>query len=141
MRLTNAEKRRAVTVALNDPEWSLWSNVKIAKQCGVSDPFVMSVRASLLTVRGDEPDRRTYVTRHGTVATMDVSRIGRGVYGQKRMALRSGWTTGPWLRRRGCGWVATNYSEACTAEEAKRTSHFCSQIGETPALRDHRGGP
>lgn len=72
MRLTNSEKRRAVTVALNDPEWSLWSNMEIARRCGVGETLVRSLRAER-----SEDGPRTYLTRHGTVATMDVSRIGR----------------------------------------------------------------
>ncbi len=76
LRRTNSDKRRAVTRLLEDEEWRVWSNVEIAKRCGVSDEFVRRVRSSLPTV-GSEPEPRTFTTRHGTVARMDTARIGR----------------------------------------------------------------
>lgn len=75
LRRSNADKRRAVTVLLNDSEWAQWSNKKIADQCGVSHPFVGEIRSSLVTVTSE--NRRTYTTKHGTTATMDTSGIGR----------------------------------------------------------------
>ena len=50
IRRTNADKRMAVSLLLQDPEWSTWSNREIARRCGVSDPFVMKVRDEVLTV-------------------------------------------------------------------------------------------
>jgi hypothetical protein len=44
---SNADKRKAVTTALADAEWSTWSDREIAKLCGVSHPSVAAVRASL----------------------------------------------------------------------------------------------
>src|SRR5574337_197364 len=44
LRRTNEDKRRAVETLLNDAEWSLWSDREIAKQCGVTHPFVAAVR-------------------------------------------------------------------------------------------------
>lgn len=41
---TNADKRKAVTTMLADPEWSAWSDRKIAEAVGVSVPFVGSIR-------------------------------------------------------------------------------------------------
>jgi hypothetical protein len=46
-RRTNEDKRRAVTRALKDPVWGSYSNRRVADMCGVSDPFVMKVRAEL----------------------------------------------------------------------------------------------
>jgi hypothetical protein len=74
LRRTNEDKRRAVVTLLNDEEWSGWSNREIARKCGVSDPFVMQIRSSLLTV-SSEP--RTFTTKHGTVATMNTANIGK----------------------------------------------------------------
>ena len=47
LRRTQDDKRKAVTTTLTDPEWSLWSNHKIAEVCLVSHKFVASVRDSL----------------------------------------------------------------------------------------------
>jgi hypothetical protein len=41
---TNADKRRAVQMMLDDPEWTTWTDRDIAKQCGVSQPFVSGLR-------------------------------------------------------------------------------------------------
>jgi hypothetical protein len=46
---TDADKRRAVQRLLDDPEWSTWSNVAIAKAAAVSAPFVLSLRKSMET--------------------------------------------------------------------------------------------
>lgn len=44
LRRTNADKRKAVLTILGDPEWSQWSDRKIAEACGVGHPFVAAVR-------------------------------------------------------------------------------------------------
>lgn len=74
LRRTNADKRRAVQMLLDDPECVQWSDNAIAKACGVSQPFVASVRAAIfkpledgLTTPAENaaPATRT-VTRNGT---------------------------------------------------------------------------
>lgn len=78
LRRTNADKRRAVTMLLQDDEWVQWSDSAIARQCGVSQPFVASVRAAIIKRFDDSvsenqgspanliaPATRT-VTRNGT---------------------------------------------------------------------------
>jgi hypothetical protein len=45
LRRTNADKRRAVSRLLDDAEWSAWSDREIARQCGVTHPFVARVRS------------------------------------------------------------------------------------------------
>lgn len=55
---------------LKDEEWGEWSNIEIAKQCGVGDDLVRSLRLSL-PENGSERSR-TYTTKHGTEATMNV---------------------------------------------------------------------
>lgn len=72
---TNGDKRRAVLTLLQDPEWSKWSDVQISKTCNVSDEFVRTTRSSLPTVGSEKS--RTYTTKHGTVAEMDTTRIGK----------------------------------------------------------------
>lgn len=44
LRRSNLDKRYAVTLLLNDAEWSQWSDRRIAEQCGVSNNFVATVR-------------------------------------------------------------------------------------------------
>ena len=74
LRRTNADKRKAVMGALQHPVSGQWSDRQIAKHCGVSHPFVSSVRSSLVTVTSENasaseaPAERTYTTKHGTTA-------------------------------------------------------------------------
>lgn len=76
---SRADKRRAVTVLLNDPEWSKWSDREIARQCKVTHPFVSNQRKKLTgnITSEDSAPTRTYTTRHGTTATMQTGNIGR----------------------------------------------------------------
>jgi protein gp37 len=71
--LTREDKRRVVRRLLEDPEWGRWSDAAIARHCGVSQPLVSQVRKDLTSNFISE---RTYRTRHGTLATMETSRIG-----------------------------------------------------------------
>jgi hypothetical protein len=74
LRRTNEDKRRAVLTLLNDEEWRGWSDNRIAQLCGVSQPFVSSMRSSLITVISDP---RTYTDRWGNVSTMNTANIGQ----------------------------------------------------------------
>ncbi len=74
LRRTNADKRRAVETLLGDDEWKRWSDSEIARRCGVHHTFVGDVRRSHVS---DTSEPRTFTTKHGTVATMDTSRIGK----------------------------------------------------------------
>ena len=62
LRRTNADKRSAVTILLEDEEWSGWSDNAIAERCGVSHTFVGSVRGQLETAssceKPEEPETR-----------------------------------------------------------------------------------
>lgn len=62
MRRTVADKRKAVMTLLDDFEWSMWSNAEIARRCGVSAPFVASLRDS------GGPAEVKYKTPAGNVA-------------------------------------------------------------------------
>ena len=79
--LTNADKRRRVLTVLQDSEWAQWSDNAIAKHCGVTQPFVGTVRKSLRTVISEttqaSPTARTYQDKHGHVHTMETSKIGQ----------------------------------------------------------------
>ncbi len=77
LRRTNADKRRAVTMLLEDEEWSEWSDREIARRCGVTHPLVARIRASLETVTSEDAGERRYTTRHGTPAVMQTKNIGR----------------------------------------------------------------
>jgi DNA adenine methylase len=73
-RRTIDDKRRAVTLLLNDPEWAEWSDRQIAKQCQVLHPFVAEVRAA----SGNVTSSRRAV-RDGKSYTINTSNIGRDV--------------------------------------------------------------
>lgn len=45
LRRSVADKRKSVQTLLDDPEWSEWSDRKIAEQCAVSHTFVAKMRA------------------------------------------------------------------------------------------------
>jgi site-specific DNA-methyltransferase (adenine-specific) len=47
LRMTNADKRAAVTVILRDKTWCKWTNHRIAKHVGVSHTFVGKMRTQL----------------------------------------------------------------------------------------------
>lgn len=77
LRRTTDDKRRAAAKLLEDPEWSKWSDREIARICSVSQPFIGKVRKEVatfspITVISD--GERTYRTKHGTEATMRVSK-------------------------------------------------------------------
>lgn len=86
LRRTNEDKRKAVMILLSDPEWAAWSDNQIAKACGVSHPFVATVRAAILKPLQDsspstppQPSRpvmRT-VTRNGTTYEQNTANIGK----------------------------------------------------------------
>jgi protein gp37 len=71
---SHEDKRRAVRRLLNDPEWRQWSNLTIARHCGVTASFVGKLRSSLGI---ESSEQRRYITRHGTEAVMDTSSIGK----------------------------------------------------------------
>lgn len=66
LRRTNDDKRRAVTIMLQDIEWSEWSDSEIARHCDVSHVFVGRVRKSL----GLEKTEKKYVNKHGQETKM-----------------------------------------------------------------------
>ncbi len=80
-RRTNADKRRAVLTLLGDEEWRKWSNVQIATHCKVSEFHVRSLRENR-----SEGTQRTYITKHGTVATMNTGNIGKSALGTDETA-------------------------------------------------------
>ena len=66
--LSNADKRRAVALMLDDPEWAGWSDRKIAKWVGCSNTLVSQMRPKP-TVNIDTPaDRWTPMDGHCSTA-------------------------------------------------------------------------
>ncbi|MDJ0617063.1 MAG: ParB N-terminal domain-containing protein [Calothrix sp. MO_192.B10] len=85
---SRTDKRRAVMTLLQDPEWKEWSDREIGRQCKVSQPFVSKLRGNLTDNIFSENSRltdnvisdntkRTYKTKHGTVAKMNTAKIGK----------------------------------------------------------------
>ncbi|NMG07196.1 ParB/Srx family N-terminal domain-containing protein [Brasilonema sp. UFV-L1] len=77
LRRTNADKRRAVDIMLQDEEWSHWSNREIAKRCGVSEFMVRQMRQSICDKNADTKKRT--VQRQGKTYTVDTTHIGEAM--------------------------------------------------------------
>ena len=58
LRRTNADKRRAVELALADKEWRKWSDRKIAEHCGVHHQLVARIRIELDESSSCQPPTR-----------------------------------------------------------------------------------
>lgn len=71
---TNADKRKAVMIALDDLEWQDLSDIKLGKICNVSPTFVAKCKKE---AKIERPTEKTYTTKHGTEAKMDTSNIGK----------------------------------------------------------------
>jgi len=74
LRRSNADKRKAVMVLLEDFEWSEWNDVKISTQCGVSSMFVGKLRKE---INGDEVPAQRIVKRGDKEFVMNTEKIGR----------------------------------------------------------------
>lgn len=80
MRASNADKKRNVLICLTDGELRTWTDRQIAEWCGVSPQTVTNHSTALSKMDSEKykrPNIRKYITKHGTVATMDVSRINK----------------------------------------------------------------
>lgn len=53
IRLTNADKRKAVNTMIDDEEWKYWTDSAIAKNCKVTQPFVSKVRREINVIQKD----------------------------------------------------------------------------------------
>jgi hypothetical protein len=73
---------------LQDSEWGKWSDSQIARQCRVNQSTVSRIRTSLMQCISDNQER-TYTTKHGTVAKMKTTNIGKTTAAQPDK-LRSG---------------------------------------------------
>jgi hypothetical protein len=70
---TNADKRRAVTLLVEDAEWREWSDREIARRCNVGHTLVAEMRRHLFGQAADAETRR-FVTKHGTESKMRLKR-------------------------------------------------------------------
>lgn len=73
LRRSNADKRKAVRIILDDLEWQDLSDNQIAKACRVSNTFVANMRKESASSR---PQKKT-VSIKGSKRTMDTSKIGK----------------------------------------------------------------
>lgn len=73
-RRTNEDKRRAVMVLFNDPEWAKWSDREIARQCKVSNVFVSKMRNDLSVNRLQIGEKKRKVQRGDQTYTMKTKR-------------------------------------------------------------------
>jgi hypothetical protein len=96
LRRSRSDKVKAVTTLIGSERWSGWSDREIARQCGVSHPFVAAVRREHLETFPDAgpeqaaaaetppapdaaaPVRRRTVRRGGRRYKLNTARIGRG---------------------------------------------------------------
>lgn len=77
LKRTNRDKRNAVMTLLRDPEWSLWSDIRVAEVCAVSDRMVAKYRAEVAPrISETFGDRPRTVERGGTTYTMNTAAVG-----------------------------------------------------------------
>jgi hypothetical protein len=77
LRRTNADKRKAVMVILDDFEWSEWNDTEVSKVCKVSSMFVGKIRKELkgdIEALNNLPKK---VKRGDTEYTMNTKNMGR----------------------------------------------------------------
>jgi hypothetical protein len=79
LRRTNADKRRAVSILLEDEEWSTWSNREIARRCGVDEWLVRKLREEQASVSptAGKPQTERKVERNGKAYGMETTKIGK----------------------------------------------------------------
>src|SRR3954469_583335 len=80
LRRSNADKRHAVTILLDDQEWSTWSNREIARRCAVDEGLVRKLKEELglsSPVSADNPQIARTVMRNGKPYSMQTDNIGK----------------------------------------------------------------
>lgn len=76
-RRTAADRRRAVQALLSDREWSNWSDVEIARQCGVGATTVRRLRAELSSPMAKIAQATEPPTENTAVATNSTTKSTR----------------------------------------------------------------
>ncbi len=101
LRRSPDDMRRAVETLLRDPEWTLWSDAEIARQCVVSRDFVAAARAEMgastlaaaasvealpaeirekvEAIKADGGTPKVYNAKGGKTTVMDTSKIGKKI--------------------------------------------------------------
>ena len=80
---TNDDKRRAVLLLLNDPEWAKWSDREIARRCAVTHSLVGKVRGELsgsgiqIGDRVVERGGQTYIQNTAGIRASNAERAAR----------------------------------------------------------------
>lgn len=87
LRRSNADKRKAVTGALQHPVSGKWSDRQIAKHCGVGNQLVGDVRRSICVNHTDASSAERTVVRNGTEYTQDTTNIGKSAENKAREAV------------------------------------------------------
>ena len=82
LRRSNADKRKAVRIALDDLEWQDLSDNQIAKACKVSNTFVANIKKELTIIQAVSKS----VKIKGTNTTMDTSNIGKKLWKQAHIS-------------------------------------------------------
>jgi len=78
VRRTTADKRKAVTMLLEDSEWATWADGEIGRRCIVTDRTVANIRKELSPKISEIKKSTTRkVKRNGKTYTMDTANIGR----------------------------------------------------------------
>lgn len=77
LRRTNDDKHRAGMTMLDDPEWKLWPQSKIARQCGVSREYVSRVYSSATPSCARSQDAVRLVERGDRVYEQNTANIGK----------------------------------------------------------------
>lgn len=77
LRRTNGDINRAVTAALAHPYATRYSNVELAKHCGVAINTIRNYRENLSCQLDKIDGGRRTVTRNGTTYEMDTANIGK----------------------------------------------------------------
>lgn len=91
LRRTNADKRRAVMLLLEDREWGGESISWIAKKCAVSVGLVHKMKEDLPSFHREKiDDSPRKVTRNGKAYTMNTANIGNGTPTAKDVASHYG---------------------------------------------------
>jgi hypothetical protein len=88
LRRTNEDKRKAVMTLVEDSEWGAWSGREIARRCGVDQSYANKLKAEFATSLSLKDSERTYKTKRGTEATMNVENIGRKGPARTREAVK-----------------------------------------------------
>lgn len=133
LRRTNADKRKAVMLMLNDEEWAKWSDREIAKQCNVSHTFVAKMRGNVATnttMKSHKPNKRLALPDYGRLSSEEsleqaknsplvrkAERLIKGLVEKDQVAVGELWLSGSWPNMDDIRTLAHETYRAMDAEE------------------------